>query len=108
MIAAVIVVVTAEGIAAVVAGGDAVVADARGADAHRADRAAGAICPPQNMLRRKAANPAATTIAAASLAATTIAVPILRAPRRPPLLLLPKTKSFSPVSLSQNIAASLP
>jgi hypothetical protein len=101
------VVVTAEGIAAVVAVGGAV-ADALVAVAHKAAQAAGAICLLQNMLLLKAANPAVTTIAAASRAVTTIAVPNLRAHRRRPLPLLPRTKSFSPVNPSQNIAASLP
>ena len=106
VIVAMIAAETAEGIAAAVAVGDAV-ADAHVADARRAAQAAGAICLLQNMLLLKAASPAATTIAAASLGATTVAVPILRAPRRLPLPLLLRTKSFFLVSLSQNIAASL-
>lgn len=97
---------TVAAIAAVVAVGDAV-ADALAVDARKAAQAVGAICLPQNMLRHKAANPAATTIVAANLAPTTIAALILRALRRHPLPLLPRTKSFFPANRSLNIAASL-
>ena len=94
-------------IAAVVAVGDAV-ADAHAADAHKVLQAAGAICLLRNMLPRKAASPADMTIVADNRAVTKTGVRKLRAARRHPLPLLPKTRSFSPVNPSQNIAASLP
>jgi len=103
MTAVAIVAVTAD----VVAVGDAV-ADALVADALRAARAADAICLPRNMHHLKAVNPVDTIIALGSLAATTIAVRKLRARRRHPLPLLPRTRSFFRANPSQNIAASRP
>jgi hypothetical protein len=98
---------TGAAIAAVVAVGDAV-ADVLAADALKAARAAGAICPPRNMLPRKAASPADMTIAADSRAVTTTVVRKLRVPRRLQRLVSPRKRSFSPVNRSQNIVASPP
>src|SRR5258708_7346949 len=75
-------------------------------DARKAARAADAISRPQNMRRRRAANPAVTTIAAVSLVDTTTGARILRAAR---VRLLrrrqPKSRFFFPANRSRSIAA---
>src|SRR5882724_12202580 len=81
--------------------------DALAEDARKVAPAADAISRPQNTLRRRAMNLAATTIAEASHAGTTTGV---KTPRAAPVLLLPwtptRSRSFFPANRSQNIAAS--
>src|SRR6267378_1975930 len=80
--------------------------DARGEDARKAARVAGAISRPQNTLRRRAANPAVTTTAEASHADTTTGVRILRAARaRLRRQIQPKSRFFFPANRSRSIAA---
>src|SRR4029077_5073469 len=100
------VVIVAE-IAAVVADGDAVVADAIAAGARRAAQP-GVICLPRNMPRHRAASPADMIIAADRRAVTTIAARKLRAVRFLPYPASPKKRSFFRVNRWQNIAASQP
>jgi hypothetical protein len=97
---------TAVVIAAVADAGAAVEDDAAEAG-HRAVRVAAETCLLQNMHHRRAANPAATTIAAGSRAVTTIGDRKLRGARRLPRPMSPRKRSFSPANRSQNIAASL-
>jgi hypothetical protein len=105
MIAARIAAATEVVIAAVADDGDAVADDAAEAG-HLVVPVAAGTCLLQNMHHRKAASPAATTIAAGSRAVTTIGARKLRVARRLPLPMSPKKRSFSPANRSQNIAAS--
>jgi hypothetical protein len=89
-----------------VADAGAAVADGVTEAAHRVVRVAAGICLLQNMLRHRAANPAATTIAARNRAITTIGVRKGREtqgllPRNPP-----RSRSFFLANRSRNIAAS--
>src|SRR5712664_1899854 len=81
--------------------------DALAEDVRKAARAEDVISRPQNTLRRRAVNRAATTIAEASHAVTTTDV---KTPRTAPVPLLRQTPtrspSFFPANRSQNIAAS--
>jgi len=105
MVAVAIAAETEEEIAAV-AGVGAAVADGVAEAGHRVVRVAAGICLPQNMLHRRAANPAATTIAAHSRAVTTIGVRKLRAARGLLLQNLLRSRFFFRANRWQNIAAS--
>lgn len=100
-----IVAVTAVVIAAV-AGVGAAVADDVAEAGHRVVRVAAGTCLPQNMLRRKAVNPAATTIGAHSRAVTTIAVRRVRAAQVHLQPNLPRSRSFFRANRSPNTVAS--
>jgi len=108
MAAATIAEETAAAIADAVAAGVAVAEeDGLAEDARKAAQVADAISRPQNTRRRRAANPAGTTIAEASHVGSTIGARILRAVRTQlPRRTQRKSRFFFQANRSQNTAAS--